>query len=960
MIGIANPLKAIRILSLDAKDLYNTNHLVRDNPIGYSIRLKNGELNRRKFINTLDASLEQIKLREVYERVCRRINFSVNIDGFDYTQHVINVTFKYANREFNRYYGNLYVRQGYLPEDVEIDDCVCERDGEILAVLTGEAVAQPRGLGDQFVYKDGKYAVGKIKQTHSRGELRKILYRDGFFCDGIHYVRFKRSAGSARVGKCLFINEALYARMHKWELCGLSVKPGDKLDTAAFESYISLTCSSIIDTVEIQPENILLIDDYNSLFKEKCVAVTFDDKQKRLQSAIKEVDICNSIWDGQSLLDTSLFAGCEKQGMMLLRNRFFKSCCFNTNLQAFFADNGITEVSQLAGRTRAKSIADVKLVTTPSSIKYLKFGTFDQWLDNLESTFGLVKHEKRTHFFNGRMVQCHYQLLNSLQLTYDETKKLVRPSMEYLNLIKDDPCVFRYSIKHTVVDDDNAPVEGLNFKNDIIYKMLGVNDRFAETKLYYGFLKDATNAMSNSIKHGHLLVNGNYSTLFGNPIEMLKASIGAFDGTSGIDIGTIHSRRFRPHMDILGCRSPHVCSGNVWVAKNIPVAAIDHYFNLSREIVCVNSIGENLLERLSGADFDSDTVMLTDNPVLLAAAKRNYNNFPVPTKLVDAKKITRLYTPESLCDMDIATSVNKIGEIINLSQELNTLMWDSINKGASIDSIMPLYCDIAQLDVMSNIEIDSAKKEYPVDNTKELAELKAKYLRTDKGGKRIMPNFFAPVSRRKGYYNPSKKTYLSHHSTMDYLQKAMREFARKRSVYAHDYLPFAEILNREYMNVANSNFDQIDRVINAVRAANEEIKSIWVDTENYDNTQKYAIANEIRQRCVEHVGSIRFNGTTMYSLLLLIEDERYKDVSRMLFSILFGAPNLSFFDILDSSRQPRDVLVEGKSGDIRIYDFTFAKQRIPQRIEDFVQFSPNPPSISAQITRFRRGFYPCD
>ena len=587
---------------MDAKDLYNSNHLVKENQIGYNIRNKSGELNCRKFINTLDYSLEQLKLREVYEKVYRRINFSVNIDGFDYTQHVINVTFKYANREFNRFYGNLYVKQGYLPEDVEINDCVCIRDGELLAVLTGEDVVNQQNLGDLFKYQDGKYVAGNIPQTHSRAELRANMYRDGFICDGIKYVRFKRSAGSARVGKCLFINEALYPRMHKWELCGLKVNTGDELDTAAFESYISLTCSSIIDTIEIQPENILLIDDYHSLFKEECVAVSYDEEKNRLQSEIREVDIDNSIWDGQSLLDVGVFKDCPKQGMMLLRNRFFKSCCFNTNLQAFFADHGITEVAQLNGVTRATSISDVKLVTTPSSIKYLKFGSFEKWLDNIEPIFGLVKHEKRTHFFNGRMVQCHYQLLNSLQLSYEETRELIRPSMEYLNLIKSDPCVFRYFIKYPQCDIDGQPIVGLNLKNDIVYKMLGVNDKFAETKLYHSFLLDTIDALSNSIKHGHILVNGNYSTLFGNPMEMLQASIGLFDGTSELEIGTIHSRRFKYNSDVLGSRSPHVCSGNVWIAKNVPSPLIDYYFNLSKEIVCVNSIGENLLERLSGAD----------------------------------------------------------------------------------------------------------------------------------------------------------------------------------------------------------------------------------------------------------------------------------------------------------------------------------------------------------------------
>ena len=44
---------------------------------------------------------------------------------------------------------------------------------------------------------------------------------NGFYLDGIHYVRYKRSAGSSREVKCLFIDERLYKAMDKWSSCGL-------------------------------------------------------------------------------------------------------------------------------------------------------------------------------------------------------------------------------------------------------------------------------------------------------------------------------------------------------------------------------------------------------------------------------------------------------------------------------------------------------------------------------------------------------------------------------------------------------------------------------------------------------------------------------------------------------------------------------------------------------------------
>lgn len=90
---------------------------------------------------------------------------------------------------------------------------------------------------------------------------------------------------------------------------------------------------------------------------------------------------------------------------------------------------------------------------------------------------------------------------------------------------------------------------------------------------------------------------------------------------------------------------------------------------------------------------------------MIEAARRHYDDFGVPTSAVEAMKVQRYYTPEQLADLDVKTSENLIGDIVNLSQELNSLLWDQLNSGASLEDVMPLYHDISQLDVMSGIEI---------------------------------------------------------------------------------------------------------------------------------------------------------------------------------------------------------------------------------------------------------------
>ena len=593
--------KSIKILNLDAKDIYIANHYNKPNPIGYNIRRRDGTVSPRKFSGDLDYCLDLFKLRDVYAKVYRNKRFSFFIGEKEYTQRVINVNFNYSNKLYNRITADIYVKFGYDINDIELTDGIYIEDGELIAIQTNKEfdslVDDPGILGKFFYIKDNKYqAKDNILVLNSVADLRNELYNNGFVCDGIKYVRFKRSSGSCRVGKCLFIDEKLYPRMHKWECCGLKIKDGDEIDLAAFEAYISLTLSSIIDTIEIQPENILVVDDYHSVFRDKAAAVSYDGNALQTTNDFVEVD--NSIWDGQTLMDYSMYGKYNHYSMLLLRNRFFKTAAFSTHIQKFFADNGITDVSQLNGYTRAKSVEDIKLITTPSSIKFVKFGTIDQWLDNLETTFGVVKHEKPTHYFDGRLVQTHYQLLNTLQLSEDEVDRLLAESFEYMANLRYDPAVVRHHIKYP----ENAPInlEDIANKNDIVYQLLGINERFTETKIYHDFLKDLLTSFKKNLMSGHVLVNGNYSTLLGNPYEMLLQSIGRFNGESDLGVGNIHNVRFEYGKKLLGSRSPHICAGNILLANNVASENIDKYFYLTEEIVCVNSIGENLLEKLNG------------------------------------------------------------------------------------------------------------------------------------------------------------------------------------------------------------------------------------------------------------------------------------------------------------------------------------------------------------------------
>lgn len=930
--------KGIYIPSIDAKDIYLSTHYIEKNPEGYNLKLKDGQYNLRKFINSFDYSLDLIELLDVYYKKYRRNDFYFKVKKHKYTTNVINLTFKYSVKEWNQMNKNTFVKFGYDYRNLVFEDCIAKNEnGEIVGIQISDKVLSPiselpncfcvedveiKDKKDKAKIKEIQKQYKKIKEPKTlktNAELRKELYKHGFICNGAKYCRMKRSSGSSRVGKCLFINEPLFKPILKFSSGGIELKDGQEVDLAAYESYISLPSSSIIDTLPISAENILLIDDYESVFREDVIET--HNENGWLTTSEKNCEISNSIWDGQSLIDVSLMGDYSCYGMVLLRNLMFKSCCFNCNIQQWFKDNNITDISQLSGKTRAKRIEDVKLITTPNSIKYLKFDTLDNWLDNLYPRFGVVKHDKKTHFFGGRLVQTHYQLINTLQLSKDEVQEFLQESLDFAQLLRDNPAVVRYYIKYPDIDEFEPMQKPMLDKNDVVYNLMCINDNFTKTKYYQEFLHDLLASYYKNLKNGHVYVNGNYSTLLGNPMEMLQQSIGVFNGESQIGVGNIHNIRFEYDKTLLGSRSPHVTMGNIWLANNKENKLIDCYFNLTEEIVCINSIGENVLQRLSGADFDSDTVLLTDNEILIRAAKRNYNVFKTPTSFVTAQKVKRYYTPEEQADLDIKTSVNKIGEIINLSQELNSLLWDKMYHGSSYNDIKELYYDICQLDIMSGIEIDKAKKEFDVNNSKELDKMREKYKEelSDEYNKKKIPHFFSHIARQKGYYNPEKKNYCKYHTSMDYLQTIVNGFKIKNP-YKKDWLPFVSILDNSLFRTSGVNQNQIDKICATLRKYISDRKNIFGS--DLDKDDKFSKSKLLYDNLVSDIESEIIGFSTLFRLLSSLEDKENSQIKNTLLQVLYLCGNDSFNKaIIDSSTKIKQLEVDGN--DIKLFNIGY-------------------------------------
>ena len=369
-------------------------------------------------------------------------------------------------------------------------------------------------------------------------------------------------------------------------------------------------------------------------------------------------------------------------------------------------------------------------------------------------------------------------------------------------------------------------------------------------------------------------------------------------------------------------------------------------------------------------DYDSDSILLTDEPLLIRAAEKNYHNFTVPTCFVEAKKIKRYYTREQQADLDIKTSVNKIGEDINFSQYLNSMLWQRVHDGASIKDCKTLYEDICKLAVLSGIEIDKAKREYDVDTGKEINKLKLIYKRTEaeskwisiseeeynslsenpklrkiddkcnylrkiKEDKEIKPMFFKMITLGNGYALNEKHKYIYFDTPMDYVQKIVNGF----SFYSYresdkEVVPFANIVRFDDTVTGITYWQSRDRVLQFVADTQKQIKKLYIDYDSKTTEEKQEVnmvVATIKQDCINYINDTVLSDRTMYLLLQAIESKNGNRYKKFLFLSLFGTPNKSFFKFIAINKEMVEVLEECDTGDIILYGMTFKKRKNMQK-----------------------------
>lgn len=725
----------------------------------------------------------------------------------------------------------------------------------------------------------------------SQKELRIKLYSEGFEWNGTKYVVYKRSSAKSRIGQCLFIKEKLHKTMKKWSRMGLKFDVDNKLglDFPSLLAYESLVGSSIEGLIKIEPNNILIVDDVISSFSQQSNVVR-TDKNGFLNSFSEKSEIRNSLFDGESLLESFYFS--EGKSMMLLRNHMFKSAAFNCNIQEFLKEHCPIDIDyedwKLYNMFNEKINAkDVHLIITPSSLKALKFSKlfksdkamWDYWKKVVyddECYFGVCKSEKKSKRGFSKdgsiLQQTSYQMLNSLPLAKKDVNRLTEYEIDYINKLKNDDQFF---IEH-ILETQNE----MNC-NEMFAYLYDRNRNIVNTKLFRDFRKKVISGHVTHVKNGKIRLKGDYCVMLGNPMEFLYHSVGKLNSINpesiSIKDNEIHTKLFGD-VELTGFRNPHTSPNNVLVVKNRHNKDINRFFNLTDNIVCVNAIRFPLQDILSGSDYDSDTVLLLEDDHLLKISKGIFGKYNVCINNVSSSKKTYRINNEDMAiiDNELSNSQKYIGRTVNTGQLCMSRYWDLLNSGKSENEISELMKKIDVVTVLSGICIDLAKKMFDIDINKEIEHItRTEHLIKNK------PLFWRYVSQSRDI-----KT-SKYNCPMDFLYESMSnlDYADKK-----ENIQFEDLLIKRQLK--ESNRRQEKKIFSYVENMVSKINNTYAS--NLSEEEKERKIEDTIKYCKFYIEKIKISEDTMYSILMKMTKNQKDKIASRLLNVLFSTQKSQF------------------------------------------------------------------
>lgn len=509
---------------------------------------------------------------------------------------------------------------------------ICKREGKI-----NEARIVNQKITEVLFVKD-IVNVEVIKKS----DYKKIA-KEGFYLNGVHYVRFLAGAGQIRRNTISFVNEELYSYLNESLMCGISDRVKE-INLAKLGAYFALSFSSVL---WVRTPRVCVVEDFENIIYNQKVDFISKDAQGNGIVEEKIMNIPLNCADGQGLIDPEFsIAWATDMGLdyvpssFVVRSTFIKGNLVPFDFKEYARRNNITKIKDKWGIEY--DINSIDVILSESQFKMHKY--YKSWQEYLyyfnkyNIRWGVARYNKK---YDDEYVLSNYQYLQCLNINQDDIRELIAPTIEWLQKICSGDLLYSLLFLFGCKDetaDYNALYSSAqaNFSKAVAKNVQMLQDDYVRKKIYRSIVE-----CINKAKIGKIWIRGNYQFMISDPVAQCRSALG-LSPTGLLPADNVYSNFWRQRGvlgDIDVCRSPMIDAHEHNPSHLFNNEEADFWYQYIKSGI-IFSIYDTATMRMEDADFDGDIVLTTDNPVFLRGSQKHLNVILYEKEQVPTQKVT--------------------------------------------------------------------------------------------------------------------------------------------------------------------------------------------------------------------------------------------------------------------------------------------------------------------------------
>lgn len=618
-----------------------------------------------------------------------------------------------------------------ITRDEEIDKEYLISQGDSLLL---DQIERIRGRKSKHI---NEIIIIVAKKNPKQEEHLRYILNKGFTYNGIHYLRFGKSASQGKNGETVFVCDEIFDKLYKITQMDVEV---DECVISKYEAQRCLPFSSCTLIHNYMP-NIVIIGEYEKVLENQLIKYVVERRREFVDknTGKKKTYNAREIEEGYKDLKISPFDGCGCHEHEFMKNistqlgldydvvgvqvrlPFVKGYSVYVPFREILKEWGYEYITDIYGNKH--HIDDIDCIWNISMFKghkifKNKYGS-NAWIEYMNTInkyqfkLGISKYSHHIKNLN-KYTRMNFQYLQCLDLW----------NPKYIDCFEN-----KDMLNYDILDENNDGkiiqlaryttslfekiIKGDKFYT---YKFMGINNtedypesKYLEAALINDvMLKDPAvkqfiyRKLKKSIdeaKVGKIYCPGFYHTGVGDMIGYLQYAVG-LEPVGCLGERELYSGNFDSG-DIISFRSPLVDSSEVNKVKIVHNEITKKWFEhfKQQDIVMFNMYDISAPQQ-GGADFDGDIFLLCNEPIVINSKIDKHIIIDIEDK-VTAK--SKKYTKENLVEYEIMTRDSRIGEITNCATSIE-------NKYTTNEEIKELYSNYSSLlRIFQGKEIDFLK-----------------------------------------------------------------------------------------------------------------------------------------------------------------------------------------------------------------------------------------------------------